>query len=651
MLLTNKNELKNLDKSLYSEDALFQNIVKNLVPPVVYSLNQEFIDAFSEVVINFSPVSVNISDFWDRTPGETAYINKIKKEQSKDQWETYETRTPQSSENFMTLLADPNFSEEYLVAGSDQEYTDYVPNIDYGFHLNSTIKLKDTLAYIFMHNVYSIAEKAKRDTNLRSQLEITLKKMGLDTILMTNLNELFTENRFILNGEWVQKKGTKSAMVYSAHQAVDSEVQPYRNNSLFKFNITNQIPFNYQIESSIYEPIFEYFIKPLSHPIGYTYDYKMLCLIDGDYDYDNTGFDTGFRDFVLCKNVETVDSIKVKCLCDSDYEPCCNTFPDGSTIPTYDSTYETFTCTDDSGSQYGKWYVISCSDCSPDELLWDKIDQDNILDYTENGYIRGGDYDGWIYHKYVFQNGNYLIQNNRAPDKKQEAKVVVEYFQKDRTNVNYPNVEPELFARWNDGWQAQIENRNLREHTEPTLTDSIIIEQGKGSLLPFGFEDDPAVTAENYDNGEGPNPLLVVPEGWIYIRTDFSALDCSQKPRLSNAGFADYLPEPLNDPLGIAGVFYSDTYNRPCTVKNTIIGIKALYNPSNFVGIITPINKSKFGYQDDPAVTEALFQAGMGPDPQLVVPVGWVYNKYDSNGTFANVVGNVDPNDVAGTLE
>ena len=699
MLLENKNNLKELSttgKSVYKDDKFFKAIVKSLTPSIIYASNEKLLDSFSECLVNYSPISINIIDFWDKTPEEGSYI--IPQPNNPEQYDNFITQVDQ---DYMTVL-DPVLHEEFHVPENDEFQSNYIPSVDYGFHIGSTIDLKDQLAYIFMHNVYSVTEIAKRSTNLKSRVQDILKRLNLETTLMNNVNNLFTEDRYIINGEWVTKKGTYAALTYSAHQAIDSEVQPYRQNTPFVFDIKDIVPFAYQVEGSVFPAIFDYFIVPLSHPIGYTYDYRMLCPVQGDYDYDNSGFDKGFIDFVLSRQIESLNTLKVNCLCDSNYEPCCNTFPDGSTgAPKFESEFEEFTCLNYSGGQYARWFVISCTDGS--EIIWDEIDQDNVLLKKSNGIIQSHqteypNYQGWVFHKWEFTNGNFLIKFYREADAYYSENLVIEY-----------NQGGAVHSRWNNGWQTNIQQLGYTSRFESTLYDEIEITQGTDELLPFGFEDNPDVTEALFLDGEGPNPAFVVPTWWVYNPMDWSNINCDNQPVIINAGFANYGesvlcapfgfeddpdvtmqyfldgngpnpgliippgyvqdpwnpnhgfddssiilpceidPDYLLDPLNIAGFFYNHKLSEPCLPKNATIGIKAVDLPSNFYAIINPINNSIFGYQDNPEITLINYLNNTGPNPDDVIPLGYTWDSLDQNGALANQ-GGTDPLNKSGTL-
>ncbi len=737
MLLQPKYNLSDMKTSEYTEDITFQNIVNTLTPRIIYAANAEMINAFSQCVVNFSPISINISDYWNKEADYASFLNTKIPTPDKDIYKTFETVVPPlgpDNEPFMTLI-DPNqvIHDNFLVPNEGEDYINYQPNIDYGFHISATIGLQDKLAYIFMHNVYAVASTVKHDTNFKTRVQYILNKVNIDTGVMLDINNLFTEDRYIINGEWVTSKGKDTALIYAAQQAVDSGVQPYFLNNVFKFKITNESTFEYRVEGSIFSSVFEYFVMPLAHPIGYTHDYRYICEPDGDYDYDNSGYQNGLIDFVLSAKEETLATLTVRCLCTSSEDPCgvadieeyciehnppiynnpgdlldifkiesdgvmvtvTNSMDNGYVVGDYirinntteyngmyviqtiENSYtftlfnttgtdyteyvgtsqsnqsdEVFDCAANSVGQYGRWFVIA----SNTEEVWNSVTDVNILDYLDDGIVRGGDYDGWIYTSYKFKNGNHLTKFFRHQDTQLAEKVVIEYWFEGGLT---------LHSRWNDGWQADIAVDNYQYIYASTLRDSIEITQGTSCILPFGFEDNPAIIANNYIAKIGPNPDCVIPEDYVYNPTNCAAWRCTEddRPNIFNAGMGNYGTSVVNnviDPLNLAGVFLG-TVNK-------------IHKAFNFRAIIKPLSietlNAFFGFEDNPAKVQADYISGKGPNPDDVIPICWDYNpsnwddetcvyiKPQSNLGFANygdnVVGaspiGIDPYSKAGEL-
>ncbi len=633
MLLRHKTNICEIEKSTYHSDEIFQMVVKNLTPVAIYNANAELFRGFVQTLVNYSPVSVNIIDYWNKGYGFNAALYKppVKTKTQKspksviqgcfafegdiniydkgfanfapyvippagqpEGLDPYETTIPSLDENGNPIL-DESGNPKYIIVphagkfGLCSLYGDeFIPPEDCGFYLNSIIGLQDKLAEIFMHNVYSIAKKISNDHNFRAQMRDILSRVNLgNTEIFKSINNLFTEERFVINGDWIEKKGTEVAMRYAASQVYTSELQPKESQSHFKWETFSTDPMTYSIEGSIFPAMFEAFIKPLSHPIGYIYDYRMVCEQD-------------FEEIVLGKKIEYAKSISVITLCSSNMEPCCNIFEiDGieqpERPPYLNDPDETFECLEYSGEQYGRWFTIatetgynlwgtgdyinniagSIDTSKPRSILrWEEEQRDlrNTLLTIENGISKDSNFYSWIYTKYIFTNLNYLIKYFKPQDINGATQTVIEYWRNGPEGFY-------CYARWNDGWQADINVEGYRYEYISNLSDadfSALTHKGRADVLDpydgarwFGFNDDPLETIIDYPDLYDE----LVPADWEYYGiippgTNPSE-DCNtyqpcdiKFPLKGFANFTESTIPPLGqvgglDPLYLAGNLWS----------------------------------------------------------------------------------------------
>ncbi len=650
MLLQHKRDVCTIDNSIYQSDKIFQMIVKNLTPEVVYNANKELIDSFTQTLVNYSPISVNIIDYWNKStdfnsavykpnnkpkkPAEVykpeiacfsfygsdpihkgfsnfpEYVTNIPADQPTG-LDPYTTQEPVFDSNGYPLLDQNGNPVTKTVPNSGvfglcSNYGNSLTNQkDCGFYLNSIIGLQDKLAEIFMHNVYSIANKTKHNYVFRTRVQTTLEKAGIkDAVILDNINELFTEDRYIINGTWREKKGTEVAMKYAATQAVLSHVQPKELNIPFKWDTITIDPMTYVIEGSVLPSVFETFIKPLAHPISYIYTYKMVC-------------EENFTEYIMAKKYESASGIGVITLCDSNLDPCCNPLNEldakdaaGNYIHPYPNNpqyrgqtgrppykgEETFNCTKSSQSQYGRTFVIALgSQCDPgdchngvatkDCALWDKLDCEeglrdnpNVLKYTEQGISQDPNYYLWSYKKYVLENNNYLIEYQKPNTTTSPAEKVIEYWRNGPIGY-YP------YAIWHDGWQASINIKDYKVWYETELADTFEVSTTPGrpdvnnpydGARWFGFNDDPNQTFLDY-------PLIyqsLIPAGWKWYGqippgsdpqapcpTDAqSVFKCDiNYPNKGFANFGPYVEADNLDPNYLAGCFIGHPVNIRCS--------------------------------------------------------------------------------------
>lgn len=650
MLLQHKANVCDIDKSIYHTDKIFQMVVKNLSPEIIYNANKELIEAFTRTVVNYSPISVNIIDYWNKNTdvNSPVYKPRYKKlEEAKPEPPKVPCFAFFGSEDIHKGFA--NFNDYVINIPGDQPqgldpYTTIEPKLDEngdqvydengepvmittphagvfglcslyddfeteredcGFYLNHMIGLQDKLAETFMHNVYSITQAAKHNYIFRTRLTSTLRKAGVkDAEILNDVNKLFTEERYIVNGTWREKKGTEVGMRYAASEAIESNLQPRELKVAYKWDMETVDPMTYTIEGSLLPSIFEVFVRPLAHPISYIYEYKMVC-------------EEIITDYIMVKRFESATSISVVTLCDSNLEPCCNPLnelddkdEDGNYIHPYPNNpeyrtqtgrppykdEEKFTCVKTSTGQYGRQFKIALgSQCDPGDCyngtptqeceLWDKLDCEeglrdypNVLEGIEEGISKKEEYYLWSYKKYNLQNKNYLIKYQKPNDVYSAADTVIEYWRNGPIGY-YP------YAIWYNDWQADINITGHRVWYESELSDDgfeAYLEKGRPGVPDpydgarwFGFNDDPEETRLN-------NPSIadeLIPEGWQFYGdippgTDpneecpddvESVFKCDIKfPNKGFAKFPYYVYVDNLDPLYLAGNFLTHPVNVRC---------------------------------------------------------------------------------------
>ena len=466
-----------------------KNQIKNFTPYSVFADNKEILEAFGDTVANFSPVSINIVDYWnksiethdtfvwdpkkqvDQMPAEAKPFgfrkgpfygfrnaNIVQNPPAMDCDYIHDVKVPLPT-GFPTKDGDGMFlgtgRHNPLPGHNTKANGDCIDN-DNRYFINPLIGLQDKMAYTYLNNFYTVTEKAKTDPVLRNRLmNIADNNPKIDsTKFFSNTNALFTEEKTIASKAFITKKGTELGIRYAQRSAFDADLQGPMSN--FSMKIRSRNAFEYAIESNILAEIFEIFVKPLAHPIGMTYGYKSICAVqDNDVDHPLIRY--------------TYDSplIEVNCLCTEHNKPGGPVKPNDPTGPQNPDVIVK-KC---GGIHQPKPAIIALSAKDviykdvpdPDNPgktkpvpwkmpgLWDKISQDgfgipdqngdlkfNILSDYEHGY---GFYKGDLlaYKKYILENGNYLIAWTEQGKVHDEApKVTVEYHRVDyNSNTGY----------------------------------------------------------------------------------------------------------------------------------------------------------------------------------------------------------------------
>ena len=473
MVLKHKRKICLLNNSILLDANIVRRVIRNLTPPVIYSQNKEFFNAFADTLTNYAPVSINIVDYWNKSADKSSiYATEIddKLLQYEDWAFKFEDGIDDSGKIYRNGFNEGPFSlnEEVHNVNSDS-----LCEKNNGFYINSLIGLQDKLAYTFMNNVYVVSERVKHDWKLRAKLEELMKKSGYGNLInktefFENINDLFTENAFLSQREFNLRKGQQRSLYYTFKKADEAKIQGEALRRPFYYHYESPAPFEYKVESSLIPDIFESFIKPLAHPIGFVYDFLSVC--------SNEFEETPFIDI---KNRATRVYVYEICMSvDEDYNrvsPGDDTNPPQPRVG--EGNEETILCPIDTEnvSNYDYEYTIGTSDGTG---LWDAIPSDegtgNILEKIENGIIYSGYFKNYPFKKYIFENGNYLI----------------EYINPDNGNktIEYYRLGDVLVSRWIDKRHVSVVLEN-----PVTETTSPVDESFEASCIalppsePFGF--------------------------------------------------------------------------------------------------------------------------------------------------------------------
>lgn len=407
----------NIDGTYLHEDIVFRRIVEKLTPPTIYNANKEFIEAFTKTVVNYSPVSINILDFWNKTEQKSVVV-------------------PLKNSIFNTINEDKIYNDNLIKA----------------FYINSIKGLQDKLAEVYMNNFYTTTYKTRNSYILRQKLYQIFTKFEIPndkkSLLFSDINKLFREERFVTNKDFSTKKGKVTAINYTTRSAYEASIEgPLKSESFF-FNYIEKGPFEYEVESSLLTDVFNSFVKPIAHPLGMGIDYKKICNSD-------------LTDRVFNKLRHTSSAVSIKCTFPSDQSPFTpppvllpyiinpdyideNTTPD---IPKWvvdlpwPSAVQNTEIIKTDESILGPWDPANPNDIP--EIIFATTDgynlssfisdldegEGNILYDVQYGY---GDeeYAGMNYTQYIFENRSYIIEyvckQNNGRDKH-----IIEYYRYD----------------------------------------------------------------------------------------------------------------------------------------------------------------------------------------------------------------------------
>jgi hypothetical protein len=415
MLLTHNRDICQTDLSVLYDDEYFKETVKNISPLTIYAENSNFLDSLSTTIVNYSPISINIIDYWNKDVYDNAvFIPKRDVDTLLEIVPAFEFQdeTPDiieedeglgffDSRNGGSLINDlrvkhfnPNASE--LLCPNDTKER---------FYINSLIGVQDKLAYTNINSFYDITTKASHNTVIFNKIDRINYILGKDEKIFDNVNILFSEDRTLGNKNYITKKGTTSAVKYAGQSANDAKIQgPNTIYGNYFMNIVEEGPFRYSVESNLLSVVFETFIKPLSHPIGMIVDYKTTCTDVIANRTETPVIHKEYKDRTLMVN----------CLC----------FAEDENDPMYPQT-DPITCLYNTHEEsYPKSKIFA----TPTGLgLWEPIKRDNnILHSFEEGYIPSSNES---YEKWNMTNKNYLIVYTKKPQQHTDSeKVRIQYW-------------------------------------------------------------------------------------------------------------------------------------------------------------------------------------------------------------------------------
>ncbi len=522
------------DGTFLHEDPVVTKQIAQTAPATVYAENKELIDAFSQTVVNYSPISINIADFWNKEQLRNIVI-------------------PLEDSDFDTIDESKIIYFDKSPEDGDIANSKKIPK---AFLINSMIKVQDKLAEIYMNHFYVTANKIKNSHTLRQKMVYQFKAHDIDTdkqnLLFSEMNDLFKSERFLTNKDLNMKKGKKIALEYVTQSASDAKIEGALTSDGFFFNYSTGIPnplydalqpydpinnperlpttFEYSVESSILPDVYNAFVKPIAHPLGMLGLYSKMC-------------QNNLTDRVFSKASYTADGISIKCTHPSNnsvlvpptllipwienptYDillPISETNPEYILNKPYDAAVQNTEYIEVNEELKGPWdpysKTLELFFATDDGYnLWSEIQdmdegQGNILNDIQYGYGEY-EYSGMTYTRYIFQNDAYLIEYECAkPDG--SVSRIIEYYRSDTydtsINVNVTGFNNKLPLGAYPNFSS-----NMIHGDSPTVSKQ---------YKPYGLDDGTAT--EGLDIGlfgDGSNnPIRPVDEAYISMSTPVS---------------------------------------------------------------------------------------------------------------------------------
>lgn len=253
--------------------------------------------------------------------------------------------------------------------------------------------IRNELIKIYLDDMVRYFNKAKNSKLISDKIDEVNTLYNREVInrnFIGDLTDLFNDEHFVTSKAFKQKKGTKVGIEY-----IYNLVETLSTGSSGSFNFIPGEPFNFNVEGNVLKEIYEEIVKPLSHPLGFTYIYTQIVkLILEDiyqisYTYNNVTVE------VRCL-AGLIDPYPGNEVTDITFETIDNTiytrvyFKDSLDVVTY--LQQTQLGTAISAAYYEEdgtliqSYTGHCSVYLEYDLITNILTQDEIL-FTDIGYI------------------------------------------------------------------------------------------------------------------------------------------------------------------------------------------------------------------------------------------------------------------------
>jgi len=415
------------------EDKVFRSVVEAITPEKIFKENKELIDAFVDILVEESPISINIMDIfnkdksiesldavqkqfaevylnnfytvWNKAKTDFRLKNKIDNLLKKYSSIGIEIDRKKSFVNFFENEEEMYTSDRYMMAKTFNEKKGTEVAIEYAYKLAWLSGIEGPLRDAYFFDIQSQACLGLSEgfiicgDSLSDPLPPEPTQEEKD--LFPTIWPLPDETPILCSDASASRIGTFTISDTVSHDSCTK--------------------FTYQIEGSLFPEFFEAFVIPLAHPIGFNYIYRKITSM-------------AFEDYFNLEYIYRCDEIGVRSLC-----------VDGDCTDTLTEIYGVRAIYDDDGKIISAGGGISKSQ----------------LKHIEKGIMIQGTYANWDYEKYIFDNDNYLIQYTYAPPLG-KVEQVIKYYDIN-LNRSYNYVKNPSFDEWYD-WQ-------MKENTHWTISD------------------------------------------------------------------------------------------------------------------------------------------------------------------------------------
>ena len=214
--------------------------------------------------------------------------------------------TPEHITDIQLLKDGLDIFLDYLVEHSS--ITEDIKNV---FNSNH-VPIYEEFVKIYLNNIYNVLSKSDHNEKLYMKLKDMYSASGenLDDIdLDIDIIGLLKKEYILTHKDYKASKGTSKAMEYIYNIIIESGIQVdflEDNEGQFRYYENGNL-FEYNIEGTMVKELYEHFVKPLSHPVGWAYFYQRI-------------FYLSFVDYFDLEFIYTIRSMEVRCMNGDSFE-------------------------------------------------------------------------------------------------------------------------------------------------------------------------------------------------------------------------------------------------------------------------------------------------------------------------------------------
>jgi len=224
-------------------------------------------------------------------------------------------------QEIIPAITPSNINDIKLIQDSINIFLEYLSkNSDISIDIKNILNQDKTVIYdefikIYLNSINSVLHNSKHNEALYNALKVnySIAKKNIDDIkLSIDTTKLLTKDYIITNKDYKQAKGTPTAIEYIYNIVFNSGIQNNSfndNSSGFQYYEGPNL-FEYKVEGTMIDNVYETFVKPLTHPVGWAYTYQRI-FYQAFTDYFNILFNYQFSENgfeVRCMNGETFNN-------------------------------------------------------------------------------------------------------------------------------------------------------------------------------------------------------------------------------------------------------------------------------------------------------------------------------------------------------